>query len=141
MTSDAGDRIFRHQIEYCLRKDSGRAEMVKLLRPAPSDYFVLKPKRSGFFATTLETLLRYLGARRLILTGIAGDFCVPFTANDAYLRDYEILVPPDRVTSNTLKENRQILQLMRNFLKADLRASTRIALPDPQTKKEPLRSR
>jgi hypothetical protein len=33
-----------------------------------------------------------------------------------------------------LKENRQALQLMRQFLKADLRSSTRIALPGPQTK-------
>jgi nicotinamidase-related amidase len=77
----------------------------------------------------------------LILTGIAGNFCVLFTANDAYMRDYEILVPPDCVISNTLKENRQALQLMRKFLKADLRASTRIALPDPQTKKGRRRSR
>jgi nicotinamidase-related amidase len=125
---------FRHQIEYCLKKESRGAEMVKLLRPAENDYFVLKPKHSGFFATTLETLLRYLGVRRLILTGIAGNFCVLFTANDAYMRDYEIVVPPDCVISNTLKENRQALQLMRQFLKADLRISTRISLPGSQAK-------
>ena len=125
---------FRHQVEYCLKKDSSAAGMVKLLRPGESDYFVLKPKHSGFFATTLETLLRYLGARRLILTGIAGNFCVLFTANDAYMRDYEILVPSDCVISNTLKENRQALQLMRQYLKADLRVSTRIGLPGSQTK-------
>jgi|ERR1044071_211518 nicotinamidase-related amidase len=129
---------FRHQVEYCLRKNSRGAEMVKLLRPVESDYFVLKPKHSGFFATTLETLLRYLGARRLILTGIAGNFCVLFTANDAYMRDYEIVVPPDCVISNTLKENRQALQLMHQFLKADLRVSSRIALPGSQTKERRL---
>ena len=120
---------FRHQVEYCLKKDSPGAEMVKLLRPDPSDYFVLKPKHSGFFATTLETLLRYLGVRRLILTGIAGNFCVLFTANDAYMRDYEIIVPPDCVISNTSQDNRQALQLMRRFLKVELRPSPRIAFP------------
>ena len=103
--------------------------MVKLLRPDPSDYFVLKPKHSGFFATTLETLLRYLGVRRLILTGIAGNFCVLFTANDAYMRDYEIIVPPDCVISNTSQDNRQALQLMRRFLKVELRPSPRIVFP------------
>ena len=125
---------FRRQVEHCLRKDSRGAEMVMALRPTESDYFVLKPKHSGFFATTLETLLRYLGARRLILTGIAGNFCVLFTANDAYMRDYEIIVPPDCVISNTVKENRQALQLMRKFLKADLRLSARIAFPRARTK-------
>jgi nicotinamidase-related amidase len=125
---------FRHQVEYCLKKNSRGAEMVKILRPVESDYFVLKPKHSGFFATTLETLLRYLGARRVILTGIAGNFCVLFTANDAYMRDYEIFVPSDCAISNTVKENRQALHLMRQFLKADLRVSTRIALPGSQAK-------
>jgi nicotinamidase-related amidase len=120
---------FRRQVEHCLRKDSRGVEMVMALRPTENDYFVLKPKHSGFFATTLETLLRYLGARRLILTGIAGNFCVLFTANDAYMRDYEIIVPPDCVISNTVKENRQALQLMRKFLKADLQLSARIAFP------------
>ena len=118
---------FRHQIEHCLKQESAAADLVKLLRPEPSDYFVLKPKHSGFFATTLETLLRYLGARRLILTGIAGNFCVLFTGNDAYMRDYELIVPQDCVISNTVAENRQALQLMRKFLKADIRNSTRIS--------------
>src|SRR5437588_7327821 len=125
---------FRRQVVHCLRESSRGHEIVALLRPDEDDYFVLKPKHSGFFSTTLETLLRYLGARRLILTGIAGNFCVLFTANDAYMRDYEILVPSDCVISNTLKENRQALQLMRQYLKADLRISTRIALPGSQRK-------
>jgi len=124
---------FRRQVEHCLKKNSRGAELVMALRPEESDYFVLKPKHSGFFATTLETLLRYLGVRRLILTGIAGNFCVLFTANDAYMRDYEIIVPPDCVISNTAKENRQGLQLMRKFLKADLRPSARIAFPRSRT--------
>jgi nicotinamidase-related amidase len=120
---------FRRQVVHCLREKSRGREIVSLLQPEEDDYFVLKPKHSGFFATTLETLLRYLGVRRLILTGIAGNFCVLFTANDAYMRDYEIVVPPDCVISNTAKENRQALQLMRKFLKADLRPSARIVLP------------
>jgi nicotinamidase-related amidase len=126
---------FRRQVEYCLKRDSRGAELVLALRPGEKDYFVLKPKHSGFFATTLDTLLRYLGARRLILTGIAGNFCVLFTANDAYMRDYEITVPPDCVVSNTAKENRQALQLMRKFLKADLRPSDRIVFPRSRTRR------
>lgn len=120
---------FRHQIEYCRKKGARAAELAELLRPDPSDYFVLKPKHSGFFATTLETLLRYLGTRRLILTGIAGNFCVLFTANDAYMRDYELFVPCDCVISNTLSENRQALRLMSRFLKANIGSSKRIKLP------------
>jgi Amidases related to nicotinamidase len=98
------------------------------LRPDEDDYFVLKPKHSGFFSTTLETLLRYLGAKKLILTGIAGNFCVLFTANDAYMRDYDLIIPSDCTVSNTAKENRQALALMRKFLKADTRVSAKLRL-------------
>ena len=47
--------------------------MVELLVPDEDDYFVLKPKHSGFYSTTLDTLLAYLKATTLILTGIAGN--------------------------------------------------------------------
>ncbi len=104
-------------------------EIVDLLRPEKDDYFVLKPKHSGFFSSTLETLLRYFGAERLIITGIAGNYCVLFTANDAYMRDYKLIVPSDCTVSNTTKENRDALKLMKNYLKADVKPSTKLKLP------------
>jgi nicotinamidase-related amidase len=111
-------------VEHCRQ---GKAKgIVNLLRPDQDDYFVLKPKHSGFFSSTLETLLRYLGAQRLIITGIAGNYCVLFTANDAYMRDYELIVPGDCTASNTAAENRQALSLMKNYLKADIRPSGKI---------------
>ena len=113
-------------VEHCRR---GKArQIVDLLRPEHDDYFVLKPKHSGFFSSTLETLLRYLGAKRLIITGIAGNYCVLFTANDAYMRDYALFVPSDCTVSNTSKENREALNLMRKYLKADTRSSSKMKL-------------
>ncbi len=117
---------FRRLVEHC-RKGKAR-ELVDLLRPDDDDYFVLKPKHSGFFSSALETLLRYLGVRTLILTGIAGNYCVLFTANDAYMRDYELIIPRDCIVSNTKRENDQALTLMENYLKADTRTSARIGL-------------
>jgi len=119
---------FRRQVVHCLRESSRGHQIVALLRPDEDDYFVLKPKHSGFFSTTLETLLRYLGSKKLILTGIAGNFCVLFTANDAYMRDYDLMIPSDCTVSNTAVENRQALALMRKFLKADTRSSTKLRL-------------
>src|SRR4026208_506917 len=118
---------FRRTVEHCARHGPGR-EVVELLRPEENDYFVLKPKHSGFFSTTLETLLRYLETQGLILTGIAGNFCVLFTANDAYMRDFNLFVPLDCTVSNSKKENDSALALMRKFLKADTRSSSGIAL-------------
>jgi nicotinamidase-related amidase len=126
---------FRRQVQHCLRDGSRGHEIVSLLQPNEDDYFVLKPKHSGFFSTTLETLLHYLGSRKLILTGIAGNFCVLFTANDAYMRDYDLIIPSDCTVSNTPEENREALALMRKFLKADTRPSTKLRLPKARRKK------
>jgi nicotinamidase-related amidase len=110
------------------RKGKGR-ELAERLRPDADDYFVLKPKHSGFFSSTLETLLRYLGANTLIITGVAGNYCVLFTANDAFMRDYRLIVPSDCTVSNTAAENRDALKLMRNYLRADIRPSGKVRLP------------
>ena len=126
---------FRRQVVHCLREKSGGREIVSLLQPQEDDYFVLKPKHSGFFSTTLDTLLRYLGAKKLIVTGIAGNFCVLFTSNDAYMRDYDLIIPSDCTASNTAEENRQALTLMRKFLKADTRPSTKLRLVRPKRKR------
>jgi nicotinamidase-related amidase len=123
----------RSLVDHCLKGDA-RA-MVDLLRPDRDDYFVLKPKHSGFFSSTLETLLRYLGARDLIITGIAGNYCILFTANDAYMRDYSLTVPSDCVISNTASENREALKLMRHYLRADTRPSKTIRLRGCKNKK------
>lgn len=126
----------RQQIERCLKEECLGREMVRALRPEEDDYFVLKPKHSGFFSSTLETLLRYLGAKRLIMTGLAGNFCVLFTANDAYMRDFELMVPRDCVISNSLEENRDALRLMKNFLKADIRPSRNISFASGRPKRK-----
>lgn len=73
------------------------AEIVSLLAPRPDDYFVLKPKHSAFLATSLPVLLAKLGARRLLLTGMALEGCVLATALDANAREYEVAVVRDAV--------------------------------------------
>ena len=109
------------------REARGKA-FVELLLPDEDDYFVLKPKHSGFYSTSLDLLLKHLTATKLILTGIAGNNCVLFTANDAYMRDYKLFVPADCVVSNTAEENGYALKQMQQVLKADIRISMELDL-------------
>src|SRR3954469_17016753 len=95
---------FREVVEHALEDVPGRP-IAELLKPGEDDYFVLKPKHSAFYSTTLEILLGYLGAQTLILTGFAGNNCVLFTASDAYMRDFQLIIPSDCVASTTAEEN------------------------------------
>ncbi|HMF57993.1 MAG TPA: isochorismatase family cysteine hydrolase [Pyrinomonadaceae bacterium] len=115
---------FSRILAHCLEDDVRGKPIAEILKPQGEDYFVLKPKHSGFFSTTLDILLEYLEARTLIITGLAGNICVLFTANDAYMRDFRIYVPSDCTASNTKEDNEHALQIMERVLKADTTPST-----------------
>jgi nicotinamidase-related amidase len=119
---------FSAQVEHCLHDRVRGQPIAEKLRPEAEDYFVLKPKHSGFYSTSLDILLDYLGVKTVILAGIAGNICVQFTAHDAFLRDLHLIVPSDCVASNTAEENEQALAQMRTVLKADVRPSDEIDL-------------
>ncbi|MCC6945073.1 MAG: cysteine hydrolase [Thermomicrobiales bacterium] len=77
-----------------------RGELVQLtipdaLKPEPGDYYVRKHTYSGFAATRLETLLRNLDVRTLIVAGFATDCCVLFTIADATFRGFQSILVRD----------------------------------------------
>ena len=119
---------FHAVVEHCLHDGVKGEELVRILQPDEDDYFVLKPKHSAFYETTLDILLRYLGTRTIIFAGIAGNICILFSANDAYMRDFHLIVPADCTVSNTADENRYALEQMRDVLKADIKDSDQIEL-------------
>jgi len=119
---------FTRLVTYCLETDVRGRAMVQLLQPEEDDYFILKPRHSAFFQTNLDLLLRYLGVRTLIMTGVAGDICVLFSANDAYMRDFQVVVPADCVASEVAANNHQALKIMQRVLKADITPSAELTL-------------
>jgi nicotinamidase-related amidase len=119
---------FRALVEHCLHDDVRGKPIAELLQPDEDDYFVLKPKLSAFYSTTLELLLDYLGTRTLILTGVAGNLCVLYSAIDASLRDYQLVIPSDCIASNTRTANERALEHMKTNLHAHITPSTHFAL-------------
>jgi nicotinamidase-related amidase len=127
---------FEKQVEHCLQANAAGRAIAGLLRPGLDDYFVLKPKHSGFFSTTLDVLLQHLGARKVVLCGFAGDICVLYTANDAYMRGLEIVVPSDCVASETSQANRRAMEQMKRVLKAEILPSSRLSLSNSFRRKK-----
>ncbi len=117
---------FRRTVAHCTARTSPGRRVSQRLRPTARDYFVLKPKHSGFYDTTLDTLLADLRIRRTILTGIAGNICVLFTANDAYMRGLKIFAPADCIVSNTAQDNEHALRQIDNVLKGNIVSSEQL---------------
>jgi nicotinamidase-related amidase len=121
---------FNEVVEHCLHDDVRGQPLAELLQPASDEYFVLKPKHSAFFATTLDTLLGYLQVKHLILTGITADICILFSAKDAYMREFSLSVPSDCVASDSTAHTKMALTYMERVLGADTKPSTQLDLPD-----------
>jgi nicotinamidase-related amidase len=111
---------FRELVDRLFERNVPGMPIIRLLPPEPErDFYVLKPSHSGFFRTGLEVLLTRIEAHTLVLTGFAGDICVLFTANDAYMRGFNLVVPADCVASERAEDNARALRQMERLLKAD----------------------
>ncbi len=120
---------FPSLLKRCGAPGSRGASIARLLRPDARDYCLLKPRHSGFFATALEAILERLGTRTLILTGTTSPQCILFTATDAYVRHYELIIPSDCVVSRSRREQTFTKYFFRSVLKARVCRGASLRLP------------
>jgi nicotinamidase-related amidase len=117
---------FAATIAQCTRPESPGRRICERLQPRSGDYFILKPQHSAFYSTPLELLLNHLRARTLVVTGFATNLCVVFTANDAHMRGYRLVVPRDCTASNSPELTRGALAHVESALHGDVRSSSTI---------------
>jgi nicotinamidase-related amidase len=114
-------------VQRCLASGARGRSVVGLVAPdLNKDYFMFKPKHSAFFGTPLESLLQELRIRRLVLTGVTSHQCVLFTAMDAHVREYELVMPADCVGSGSRAETRHALFIAQHALRAKVGRSARL---------------
>jgi nicotinamidase-related amidase len=123
---------FRRTVKHCTSARSPGRRVSQRLRTTRRAFFVLKPRHSGFFDTTLDTLLKTLRIRRVIVIGIAGNICVLFTANHAYMRDLKLLAPQDCMVSNTPADNAYALRQIETVMKGEVTPSTALTFTRPR---------
>ena len=107
-------------VRECSRRGNPGASFTRKVRPTRGDCFVLKARNSAFYCTSLEPLLESFGAKTLVLAGLTADNCVLFTAHDAYLRGYRVIVARDAVASQNAESTERALEQMKTSLKARL---------------------
>ena len=105
-------------VEFCTRPGTPGAHISGCLEPRKTDYVILKATLSGFYQTPLETMLRLGGVKTVIIAGFAADNCVLFTAADAYMRDYRLVVPKDCIGAKTADALGRALRTMTDLFGA-----------------------
>lgn len=83
---------------------------VDALTPTSSDYVVRKNRNSCFYGGDLETLLRQLEVRKIIVTGISTNLCVRATCFDAFQKGWRTIVPKECVESYSDRAQEQGLE-------------------------------
>ena len=77
------------------------AEVIPELNVSAKDYIVPKRRYSGFFQTDLDILLRELGVKSVIMTGLHTHMCVRHTSADAYCLGYDVTVAKEATDAFT----------------------------------------
>lgn len=114
---------FRGLVAVCRRAGGAAAVLARLIAPRAADFTVLKPRHSGFHATPLRLLLERMGARRLVVAGLATDLCVQCTATDAFQLGFGLWVPADCSAAETPQRHAAALAWMARALKCHTRAA------------------
>lgn len=99
-----------------LRKGSWSAGIVDALRPAPSEIVIEKLGFSAFFGTPLDSTLRRLAVRQLVLVGVTTSICVESTARDAVQHGFRVCVVADATAEwEPTRHERALEQLVYAF--------------------------
>lgn len=97
-----------------------RPELVEPIVPREGSRVVAKVRHSAFYSTPVAYLLNRLGTKRLILTGQVTEQCILYSALDAYVRHFPVVIPIDAVAHLDAELGAAALKMMHRNMSAEL---------------------
>ena len=76
-------------------RDTWNTDIVDELKPQINDIVIYKSRFSGFYKTELDSILKKMNIKYLIVTGCTTSVCVESTVRDATFRNYSPVVLQD----------------------------------------------
>jgi nicotinamidase-related amidase len=95
-------------------------DLVEPIAPSEDTAFIVKARHSIFYETPLEYMLRQQEIGRLMLTGQVTEQCILYSALDAYIRHFEVVVPRDAVAHIHEDLATAALRMMEINMRADI---------------------
>ncbi len=100
--------------ELPLQEGSWGAEFFEVA-PEPGECVVTKHRYSAFAGTSLDLILRSMGIKTLIMTGVATNVCVETTARDGYMEGYYIVFLGDCAATHSIEEQEATLRNIEGY--------------------------
>lgn len=100
--------------------DGARPDLVKPIVPQDGSRLLTKVRHSAFYATALAYLLGRLDTKRLIITGQVTEQCILYTALDAYVRHFPVVIPTDAVAHIDPELGEAACKMMEQNMSAEL---------------------
>jgi nicotinamidase-related amidase len=100
--------------------EGAHPELVEPIAPHEPVPFIAKGRHSAFYQTALDHLLRSAEIERLVLAGQVTEQCILYSALDAYIRGYDMVVPRDAVAHIDREFGETSLKLMESNMHAAL---------------------
>jgi nicotinamidase-related amidase len=98
----------------------GQDHLLDPILPAADAPFVFKARHSIFYGSPLEYLLETEGIGRLVLTGQVTEQCILYSALDAYIRHFQIVVPREAVAHIDEELATAALRMMEANMRAEV---------------------
>jgi nicotinamidase-related amidase len=111
--------------------DGAHPELVEPVLPEDGQSFVVKARHSTFYETPLEYLLDQLGVSRLVFSGQVTEQCILYSALDAYVRHFDVVIATDAVAAIYDELGEAALGMMERNMGADLGRAEEVELEYP----------
>ncbi|MDP3947985.1 MAG: isochorismatase family cysteine hydrolase [bacterium] len=85
------------------------------ISPRNDECIVTKHRYSAFIDTNLDLILRSIGTKTLLISGVATNVCVESTARDGFMKDYHIVFLEDCSAAYDMDEHKQTLKNIERY--------------------------
>ena len=112
------DRELKLWGDHAIKGTPG-AEVIPELGVCEKDYVVPKRRYSGFFQTDLDILLKELGVKTVVITGLHTHMYCRHTSADAYCLGYDVVVAKEATNAFTEEDYQGGLAYLKTCYGAD----------------------
>jgi ureidoacrylate peracid hydrolase len=139
LTKDGRDRSLDYKITgFNVPRGSWDGEVIDAIAPGEDEIVIPKTSSSVFISTNIDYVLRNLGTKYLVISGVVTDQCIESAVRDACDLGYLVTLVTDACATLTQERHDFALQAIKGYcrqrttaeLVAEVEALTRVARPE-----------